>query len=525
MRILLGIVLCVLTMPAMADRTIDTHDPNRTATIFVHGFDSDGADMSGVFGEDVEEPLLVTVAGMSGLPANDGSQSLQPSVVTATSYYGDTPPSYYTAQDIAELEAVTKQWGGGIPRYALIVAKYARHVMDRSGAQQVNFVSASMGTFVTRWLIENDCDGLVADGNVARWLSLEGVLSGNWAASNGLLSGLWDMFGTPPIDVDQMHYDWVDANVHSPRTETDSPMYGDILVGMEVSTRDTANDGALSDIMLLEGDFKANDGVQAVDNAYFHWMAPQSRFMGKSHSMTWFHVDHYGLADHGPGMAQIVNFITQRRRVVATITRLQVTDIHEPDDWWWDWTPAEIVIESDVYSPRTLELWGIAGSMSERGVEGVSSPIYEFGSSGDQQMMDHVVYDDFLAEGETSLTIDIGGFELDWNDKYGVQEPIGDGDAMGETSIAINVSQAGIFSQEFAASDFNGTLEVRVIDYPFKTLDDVLPGDVDGSGVVDVSDLLAVINAWGPCSSCPEDLDQSGTVDVSDLLIVIANWS
>ena len=109
MRILLGIVLCVLTMPAMADRTIDTHDPNRTATIFVHGFDSDGADMSGVFGEDVEEPLLVTVAGMSGLPANDGSQSLQPSVVTATSYYGDTPPSYYTAQDIAELEAVTKQ--------------------------------------------------------------------------------------------------------------------------------------------------------------------------------------------------------------------------------------------------------------------------------------------------------------------------------------------------------------------------------------------------------------------------------
>jgi hypothetical protein len=207
------------------------------------------------------------------------------------------------------------------------------------------------------------------------------------------------------------------------------------------------------------------------------------------------------------------------------VTRLQVTDIHEPDDWWWDWTPAEIVIESEVYSPRVEALWGIAGSMCTRGVEGASSPMYAFGSNGDQLMMDHVVYDDFLAEGETTLTIEIGGFEIDWNDKYGIQEPIGDGDAMGETSIAIDVSQAGTFTQEFSASDFNGTLEVRVLDYPFKVLDEVSPGDVDGNGVVDVSDLLAVINAWGPCSSCGEDLDHNGMVDVSDLLIVIANWS
>ena len=52
-----------------------------------------------------------------------------------------------------------------------------------------------------------------------------------------------------------------------------------------------------------------------------------------------------------------------------------------------------------------------------------------------------------------------------------------------------------------------------------------IPGDVDGDGVVDVVDLLAVLAAWGPCEDCPEDLNGDGVVDVLDLLIVLANWS
>jgi hypothetical protein len=50
------------------------------------------------------------------------------------------------------------------------------------------------------------------------------------------------------------------------------------------------------------------------------------------------------------------------------------------------------------------------------------------------------------------------------------------------------------------------------------------PEDIDGSGQVDVGDLLAVIAAWG--SNDPaSDLDDSGLVDVTDLLAVIAAWS
>jgi len=47
---------------------------------------------------------------------------------------------------------------------------------------------------------------------------------------------------------------------------------------------------------------------------------------------------------------------------------------------------------------------------------------------------------------------------------------------------------------------------------------------------VDVSDLLAVISAWGPCanpSNCPADTAPAGgddVIDVQDLLAVIGAW-
>jgi hypothetical protein len=52
----------------------------------------------------------------------------------------------------------------------------------------------------------------------------------------------------------------------------------------------------------------------------------------------------------------------------------------------------------------------------------------------------------------------------------------------------------------------------------------VCNGDVDDSGAVDVDDLLAIVNAWGPCLFCSGDLNSSYVIDVNDLLIVINHW-
>ncbi len=54
-----------------------------------------------------------------------------------------------------------------------------------------------------------------------------------------------------------------------------------------------------------------------------------------------------------------------------------------------------------------------------------------------------------------------------------------------------------------------------------------IPGDLNGDGVVDVSDLLILLSAWGACenpANCPADLNGDGTVDTSDLLLLLANW-
>ena len=55
--------------------------------------------------------------------------------------------------------------------------------------------------------------------------------------------------------------------------------------------------------------------------------------------------------------------------------------------------------------------------------------------------------------------------------------------------------------------------------------DPAIPGDVNGDGMVNVTDLLAIMDAWGSCDGCPADLNDDGLVNVTDLLIVIGNWT
>ena len=61
-------------------------------------------------------------------------------------------------------------------------------------------------------------------------------------------------------------------------------------------------------------------------------------------------------------------------------------------------------------------------------------------------------------------------------------------------------------------------LVVEISDAPGPT------GDINGSGAVDVDDLLAVINGWGSCPCCSADVNFDGVVDVDDLLAVINDW-
>ena len=49
--------------------------------------------------------------------------------------------------------------------------------------------------------------------------------------------------------------------------------------------------------------------------------------------------------------------------------------------------------------------------------------------------------------------------------------------------------------------------------------------DLNNDQFVDFSDLIVVLNGWGPCGSpCDEDLNQNGSVDVQDLLQILSAW-
>ncbi|MBT7351602.1 MAG: S8 family serine peptidase [Phycisphaerae bacterium] len=52
-------------------------------------------------------------------------------------------------------------------------------------------------------------------------------------------------------------------------------------------------------------------------------------------------------------------------------------------------------------------------------------------------------------------------------------------------------------------------------------------GDINGTGSVNVSDLLTVLDTWGPCDPtipCIADLDGNGEVGINDVLAVIGQW-
>lgn len=53
----------------------------------------------------------------------------------------------------------------------------------------------------------------------------------------------------------------------------------------------------------------------------------------------------------------------------------------------------------------------------------------------------------------------------------------------------------------------------------------IVPGDIDGDGLVNGVDLALVLGSWGPCVGCPADIDGDGIVSGTDLAIVLGSWS
>jgi len=445
-------------------------DPAHTATVWIHGFERSGAGSSGTFGEDFPEPLVDSVAALAGVGvATANASSLPPNVVGATSYYGDSPPSYYSDADVAELAQVTAQWGGGVPRYALIVAKYARQLMQRSGAQRINLVSSSFGSLIARWIIEKNVGGLAGEGRIARWLSIEGILAGNWAASQDDVVGYLDPLVAFPVDVSHMHYEWVAMQLHDPPTVADHSYYGSILVGQVVSTDDRYNSNALSELMRSRGVWQPNDGVQAVADARFLGMTSRSLLMGLPPTLAYSRSDHLSIQHNRGAWAEAATFLTQRRRVTVTMTSATVANLREPQAWYWDWRPAEVVFECRAYSPAVAARWGIHDPVTVREKDGAVAPLRFYYQNGESQSFTHVLFDDLVLEEESELQLELRAQEVDYDRRYGVTETVQAPyyDDLGAATLWVSTREEGTYA--FQAADWSSTISVSITDYPFAT--------------------------------------------------------
>jgi len=416
-----------------------------------------------VFGVDGSEALLDSIAALVGVPVAHGQATLPPNAAADMVYYGDTPPPYYTSADTEELDRVTAQWGGGVPRYALIVAKYAREMMRRSGALQINIVSGSFGSEIVRWLIEKDLATLASSGAIARWLSVEGLIAGNWAASRDRLVDLIDLVQPFPADVDHMKYDWVAANIHDPRDEVDSPLYAHILLGSLASTDDDYLNGGLSSLMVAEKQWQPNDGLQAVADALFLHVTARSQYLGLPPVLGLLRNTHLEVQHSRGGRADVATFLTQRRRVAIVMTDATLKNLSEP----FFLKPAEVVLESRVSSPAVAARWNIHDPLTVREKEGGVAPMRLFNGAGEHQRFTELLYDGFVLPEETQLQLDLHAEEIDYDWRYGVFETVTHPyyDELGSGTIMVSTQFAGTYT--FDAPGWSCAVGVLTYDYPF----------------------------------------------------------
>ncbi len=440
-------------------RQAEPQPPATQLTLYIHGFDKNGYKQIGVYGDSYDDAAIQKFRELSAYQSSDSNAPINK--LEATSYYGDTSPLYYTDQDTQDINNITTQWNGGIPRYAMIVAKYAKHLMQQENVDQINIVSGSMGSLVTRWMIEKDVEGLASNKKISKWYSLEGVIAGNYVAGKkDIIDKFYDDLDS--IDILHMSPKWIENNLHSPASEADSPYYKHILLGQEASTDDDLNNGALSNFLFLNGQFSANDGTQRVKDSHFTSITEQARYNNLPPTLTLIHKHHLNIKEHTGAWASVATFLNAKKRITITLLDAQVDNIHEKIRWYN--RKAEIIFASKVYSPQTQLIWGTTDAISERTRSGATLPVHKYKKNGEKRILNQLVFDQFVPADETKLHINFTVEEVDYGPKYGVYEARNNHyNLIDDMSLHVPLIN-GVYP--YTSNDWNFRLKIEVNEYP-----------------------------------------------------------
>ena len=449
----------ILTIGVMACLPLVSHGiyhPDCVATIVFHGIDSGGPSAQGTVGVDVHNELVDEIAALLGRSTGMDDPT-SPSQITMALYYGDVYPGYYTEEDRKDVDAITDEYGGGIPRYAAIMAKFCRRVLERSGARQVNIVGVSMGGYVARWAVEKDYENLASSGKIARFITIEGVVCGNWAATyaDELISLVGNDYYLETIDIQQMNYNWLEANLHDPRTEMDNPVFSRILVMQWASTNDNMYNKALT---LSSG--KPNDGICLYEDVYYHEVTARSKFFGQRPTLSHAYATHESIKQHSGIRAGLVAAASSTRRVRVMLKDVRVTNL--PEEFWQG--KGEVVFGCKVFSPLAGSLYGTTDPINR--IDHLGHTINPISLDEDERAsINQVLFDDFVLPGETSLNLNFDVHEIDYDTIYQIYEnPLDKDQTVSSLSLAISVLEGGIYYH--VSPDWDGHVTVEIIDYP-----------------------------------------------------------
>ena len=401
-------------------------DPAKTITIQVHGWNLSGSTKDGNYGDDRGGGSSVDgIRRFSGLPHGQMSPSAGNQII-ATEYYGKTKPSYYTAADEAAVNALK-----GVPRYALIVAKYAKYVMERSGATGFNLTCHSMGCLISRYLIENDVEGLASAGKVKRWVSFAGVVNGATLADidNGKqLSNLAKLLGLDLIDVEHLNRKWVEqyaAIYDHKRVEGNNPLFAGVLVHHVEATNPRIDKALGAPLMDLFGYGNVpNDGIVLGEEMFLHsqaaaatWKTPAGTLMpvGQSHHLA----DHFTISEQPGAQALAAAALTGKRRVQVQLTSVSL--IKDRESGIFDRAPAEVVVESRVKSPYVRAIDPTDPLLDEVTAERRNAPLFKM-NKGETKTPNFVIFNGPVFDAQTSLSLNVKLLETDFYPAAGVNE-------------------------------------------------------------------------------------------------------
>lgn len=440
-------------LPAFA-----TAPPHQVATVVVHGFNPGGASSTGVFGEDSSVAYLEEIATTLGLPTSLVAPSA-PNQVAYTTYYGDQYPYYYTAQDIRDMESLAVTDGPGVPMYAAIMGKYAREVMRRSGATQINLMGLSFGGLISRYMIEKDVEALASSGSIARWICIDGVVAGNYAATHGgpIAQNFFETnYGGNSIDFQQMNYEWVRTHLNDPRDSSISRFFGTFPTHFYLAADDNAYGRVITN---LSG--KANDGVVLLEDGELRNLPPSASYLGLPPTKSIIHATHEGTKTYTGIRAGLGAQVYGRRRVRVTLESVRI--LNEFDGGARG--NGEYVFGLKVFSPIAQALAGIAQPIHELRADDNSFPFFTLAVNA-LVTVNQVWFDDMILPGETQLRLETNVDEVDGDAFiYNITEESGEViQQLADTSINISTETPGRYTLQTA--DWEASIKVEMGDYP-----------------------------------------------------------